>query len=541
MSYISPQKRLMKVATVGFMSSLLHNDIFAEGCACSARNRNDDIRRVTIEKRKFNSDVNRLINKPKNIKKRPSINNILVNNLGKPLVAKSLEKLGTNNMNYNNGMPKPKDISFTNFENLDKEEAPANIFSEKNGLNSDFLNTKKFDSGNIFSYNVSNKSENPDINIDENVDTPKPENTFIDNEDNIDKSKHEDINKSENIEDKPKSTDINQDSINLEVNDERFANLRAIIDDLEQNKYDSLSTLFSLIYNEEKRLLDEFGDELGTSLSIVNEKVLDILLNLVVNSLSILLGQDVDDISRYLYLQKYKRYMTSFSDPDVANMVFSNVSKNLEILSSCGNLTPRNLAANLWSVLKDVKNVESTFDYCIYSDIASLLLKFIVDLQNKLILLFPSLYNGTEKEFTIRLDVARKDFIGNIGSSLSSFKLVEMMLDTNFDILKSVSCNFYNVSQPLFEEEPDSFKVSSNSICLISGFLALFNSEKSRFYQFLSKYIFSIDLKGTISSPSGVKVKSFKDALNPDVIVGSVQLKNKRSKKNCKLSSFQFI
>lgn len=396
----------------------------------------------------------------------------------------------------------------------------------------------------------SNTKGESDVIVSEVIGLSNEKNTKNDNDINEKSYNELNINHDfDDIDDLNFAEMTNENDLNIEkkiTSDDIFANLRVLIDDLKKGKEDYTEAL-KLIHEEECKLInDKVNPEVVFEF---NKDLFSFFLNSIIRSISSLFGVDVsDNIFRPMSLSNYNMCLSSLTDIDIANLEFLRLNSYIIILNkfiddnkSSNELSIKSIAKKLHSVLKDVKNAQSTLIYAVYSGIASVLMNFVVHLQDKLIFLFPSLYNGSDKsEITIRLDV-KADFIKNIGNALADHKLIERMLCSNCALLKLLHSSTVNIASPIFSVSNNNFMVKSEGL----GYLSLLsgcNDFRCDFVDFLNKYIFSMKVNTFESETYKKPAESLRQLIsNCNYAIDNVLLENNTSKQNCKLASIKFI
>ena len=339
-----------------------------------------------------------------------------------------------------------------------------------------------------------------------------------------------------------------KNDVNLNVNSgvggysEVFKELNEIINKLKESSPDSISNLLKSLHDVESGLCKD-GKIENSQLIDANRRVCGILIELLKKEF-LSLGID-EGISKLLVVDCGK-YSSILSDVDRASQDFERISSFIELLDVNKVTTICNLAKESRNVLKGIKDVESTISYRVYSCIASILFKFVVGLQDKLIFLFPSLYNGkVQNGLCVRLDVKNKDFVEDIGDLKKLCKLVYRMLDCKFVILRELKVCINGINEPIFVvsgEVPDAINVSSSNIGVLGQILNLFNEDsKCEFFKFLDKHIYSLKPEDP-KKINEKKLKTLRDVIGAqDINFETVRLKNVISKKNNKLPEINYI
>lgn len=377
---------------------------------------------------------------------------------------------------------------------------------------------------------------NKDINYDIDSEIDSRENAEEIYSKHISSNDEECDNKSVESEEKDLGTINNLGS--SDVHSEEFKELNAHINALKGGE-DIPSTL-ELIYKEELGLFSTEKIE-KSQLIDANKQVLEILIDSLKKaflSLGINIFNEFNSVT-------YSKYSAILGDVEGAYKDFTVISSFITLLDVNSVVNINDLAKGLHKVLKSVNNVESTIGYGVYSCIASTLMKFVVELQVKLIGLFPTLYNGTDKDALYgQLNVKKGDFVANIDLNKSS-KLVEKMLVCRYCTLRGLYDLINGISGPIFViggDKSEMVTVLSGNLAILAQIVSLFSDDKGcDFFKFLDKHIYSLGIK-EIDKINGKSVKTLKDVISIDGIEYSeIRLKNVISKENSKIKQIFYL
>ena len=503
-------KKTCKAIAIGLSTSLIQNqNIFSAGCGCSV------------------GDANQ-----KNVSKKLNVSNT------KGTTSKTHKtitpKINTRYTSRINNSTTPKIDSST----------VSDIFSK------DIYNLNKSAFKVLNGYKKQNSFENTknDVPDEENKDSDKD---VLKNNENgqpneeMKNSECDKENKDENIEDNKTNEgfDSGDDSEPKGSDEDKYLRLDSLVGEL-KNKDNDMNTVINSIKEEEDILL-EADDNAKDIIAKKNVEFINVGLSIIKNALISLLGDyelnnSVTDNDGIFTLANYVKdgyKISSLSDPEELFNILNGISVCVGIINdnSEENDTITEKFRNLKDKYvggKDKKNPGS-IKYYIYKDICKIFVEYCVDLQNKILFLFPSLFTGEANEFTVSFKV-KGSLTGllNIGDN---YKLIKRMSESNIEILKQLFLFVEQFNLPILKVDDKICTISVEDLMKLESLKELVTKyNKNTLLEWISKYVF--DLEPVEVKNSNKTLKSLLD--NSENIDSDVSFKFIRSKENKQITSF---